>query len=88
MTNITITQEDFNDLAWMATRYALGRKTYVVGGLCKILIKHSQDLFDGNKAQTAYEIQQAIEKEEAGMPMDVAEWKKVLKTFRDKNETN
>jgi hypothetical protein len=84
MTHLTITQQDFNDLAWMATRYMLGRKTYAVSTLCEILIRRNNHLYPENKDQIAVEINQAIEKGEAGMEMDVIEWQKVLTVLTNK----
>lgn len=73
--------KDFNDLAWPAMRYALGRKTYVVEQVCNVLIKNAHDLTSDNRYKMGAEIIRAINRNEAGMDMDVKCWQSVLEVF-------
>jgi hypothetical protein len=77
------TKDEFNTMAWCATRYALGRKTYVVSDICNILINYADYLDKANKDLMSDEISKAIDDGHAGMSMDVEQWKKVLEKFED-----
>jgi len=79
------TQKEFNDLAWCAMRYALGRKTYIVSSVCDILVKHVDKLFKDDRYRIGEEIANAINLGYAGMRMDVKEWEKVLTAINELN---
>lgn len=66
------------DILFLAFRYCLGRRTYVVHDMVETLIDKWEQLSDRYKFLIQKEIKQAIEDDMAGMDMDVAEWKKVL----------
>lgn len=62
-----------------AERYAMGRRTYVVGEVCGIIKSHIKDLEDN----TLYVIQEDIERStNFGMDIDKAEWDKLLKAIQ------
>lgn len=73
----------FNDLMWCSMRYALGRKTYIVGRICDVLIEYVDDLFPCQRKAMAEEIAEAIDSGQAGMNIDVKEWKKVLGALKN-----
>ena len=75
------TKEELNILIYCATRYALGRSTYVVSTICDILINQRDNLHPKNKKIIKDEIEHAINHGRAGMKMDEEEWKKVLNAF-------
>ena len=66
------------DFLFLAFRYALGRKTYVVSMVVDELIKQWPNLNDANKSKIKTEIEQAIYEDLAGWDCDVVEWKKIL----------
>ena len=69
-----------------AMRYALGRKTYVVGSVCSELIKAYYKLDKNQKARIAKEIQEyQNDYGEAGMSFDNDEWNKVKWLFDENN---
>jgi len=71
-----IDQKDFNNLAFYAFRYALGRRTYCTADVSDLLIKYA-DKIDG-KSKYCAEIQDAIDRDDAGMDCDVKAWVKCL----------
>jgi len=44
MTNITLTQEDFEDLLIYAQRYSIGRMTYAPHTVCRIIMDYMAQL--------------------------------------------
>jgi len=78
-----ITSGDFDDLVWPAVRYALGRKTYVVDQVCRVVIKYIDDVSDYTRLQLLKEIQYALDNKEAGMEMDELNWKEVIRALSD-----
>lgn len=74
---------------WMvinATRYALGRMTYVVADTCEYLIHSLHQHREETREIVLRDIREDIERAErrgetVGMAMDHAEWKKVLAHF-------
>lgn len=77
----TVSRDALNSLAWPAMRYALGRKTYVVDTVCRALISNARDIRSDIKVGMKREIDKAICSDEAGMPMDVEQWKQVMEAF-------
>ena len=61
-----------------AARYALGRRTYIVSETCKYLKEGWGNLADNTRALIKRDVRDAIEKGDAGMNFDVAEWKEIL----------
>lgn len=66
------------EILFYAFRYALGRKTYVVGDVVNNLINNWVLLEPLTRKQLVNEVSQAIENNEAGMKQDVQEWQKIL----------
>lgn len=73
-----MTKLDRNITLGCAMRYALGRKTYVVGSVTNELIENWDNFREGDKKVMIKEIKEAIEKGRAGMDMDVRNWNKIL----------
>ena len=61
-----------------AFRYALGRKTYSVSEVADLLIENWHRFKPHTKEQIIREIEGAIERNEAGMEIDINEWKRIL----------
>lgn len=76
-----MTKDTLNSLAWPAMRYALGRKTYLIETVCRALISNAKYIRSDIKAGMAREIEKAICNDEAGMPIDVEQWKRVIEAF-------
>ena len=74
--------DTLNSLAWPAMRYALGRRTYIVETVCHALISNAKDIRSDIKSCMALEIDRAICNNEAGMPMDVEQWNRVIEAFQ------
>ena len=77
-----MTKDTLNSLAWPAMRYALGRRTYIVDAVCRALISNAKDIRSDIKAGMTREIDKAICNNEAGMPMDVEQWNRVIEAFQ------
>lgn len=73
-----IDDEELAILLMDAFWYNLGRMTYSVGECVKSLIKYWKVIPPHWRKLIHSEIIVAIERNEAGMDMDVAEWRKVL----------
>ena len=65
-------------IMFYAFRYALGRKTYAVSTVSTALIDNWHLISNKTKEIIIDEINKAIEKGDAGMEMDVKQWKAVL----------
>ncbi len=76
------------DMVMYAFRYALGRKTYAVGTVSKYLIENWHRFRQFTREQIVKEIEEAIEKGEAGMKMDIQSWKAVLLSEEATKEEN
>ena len=59
-------------------RYCLGRKTYVVSDMVDILINNWKYLTENTKNLIKKEIKEAIDEGNAGMDMDVIQWRRIL----------
>lgn len=69
------------DILFCAFRYALGRKTYIVKEVVDSIINNWDKLDKGLKKIFTVEIRQAIKKEQAGMYIDVLQWKRIINKF-------
>lgn len=78
-----ITQTQLESLLIMAVRYALGRTTYVTQEVLDLLIEYAGDINQRTRTQLAKEIQAAIDRDEAGMDMDVAVWREALEVLKN-----
>ena len=67
-----------DDIVFYAFRYALGRKTYAVGIVVDYILGNWDLLKPATKGLIQAEIEEAIEKGNAGMEIDVKEWTKIL----------
>ena len=66
-------------LLFCAFRYALGRKTYVVGAICDILRANWDHMPENRKKMFKKEIHEAVRMGFAGSEViDVPEWKSIL----------
>lgn len=67
-------ENELQTLILCAVRYALGRKTYIVDDITRMLIKNPGIINDDTKAIICRDIDKAIEYNEAGMDMDKECW--------------
>ncbi len=81
---LSVSKGDFNDLAFWAFRYVLGRKSYAVGNVADILIRNVLYLDDRVKQKMISEIEKAIIDSLAGMECDVLDWLEVKKVLESK----
>ena len=76
-------QIDFTDvnqdiLMFCAFRYALGRKTYVVGAIVDILEANWGHMHPSRRSMFKKEIREAIDNDLAGAFFDVHDWERIL----------
>lgn len=85
MNKYEINTHDLNTFYFCAFRYALGRMTYIVSDVTKLLIKATKDgvLDAANRDLMTREIRRALDTDNAGMPCDQVEWKKLLKVLEN-----
>lgn len=77
-------------LAFAAFRYCLGRRTYMVGVCADFLVRNAANFPPLDRQQYIYEIEQAIENEQAGMRCDIDAWRRAraaLKAIDQGKET-
>lgn len=65
-------------ILFYAFRYALGRSTYAVIDVVDAICKEWPRISQNTRSLMQVEIMDAINRNRAGMDMDVAEWRKVL----------
>ena len=75
--------EDISMMLVSAERYALGRRTYIVGWTCEIIKKNIHLLSDKDKAVMIRDIETAIS---YGDECDKAEWMNLLQMLRKEIE--
>ena len=78
MKELELTGIERKQVFTMAFRYALGRKTYVVFDMVRIITRNWSGFRDDEKEMFKKEIKAKIDSGGAGMQMDVEEWKKIL----------
>jgi len=66
------------DMIMYAFRYALGRNTYAVSTVTDYLIQFWHRFEPHTREQIIKEIEEAIEKNQAGMKCDIVRWKSLL----------
>lgn len=70
---------DQDILLFCAFRYALGRQTYVVGSIARIIVDNWDIIPASRREMYKREIREAVEMGFAGSPViDVPEWKRIL----------
>lgn len=67
------------DILFMAFRYALGRRTYVVQDIVETLIDKWDEISLHYKKLIVKEINDAIETDNIGDEFDKAEWERILR---------
>jgi hypothetical protein len=77
---------DEDILLFCAFRYALGRRSYVVGTIAMIIRDNWNDLSSAQRDQYVKEIREAIDKNRAGDKMDVEEWNKIIQLYEAKHD--
>ena len=67
-----------------AFRYALGRRTYIVGHVVEQIIEHKEDLGENLRGLLVREIDEAIYDDMAGDTCDVNDWKRLRSILEGK----
>ncbi len=75
--------EDISMILVSAERYALGRRTYIVGWTCEIIKKNMHLLSDKDKAVMIRDLENSIS---YGDECDKYEWMLLLNELRKENE--
>ncbi len=73
-----MTNEEINDLMICSFRYSLGRMTYIVDSIARILIAHKSELTQDSIFIICRDIRRAIDRNECGMQIDKETWIEVL----------
>ena len=79
MKQLTIPQSEFQDMYFYAFRYALGRTTSAPDTVAEHCIKRIKYFDDFHLNRICREIDDAIERNAAGMECDVKAWKRLRK---------
>lgn len=77
MKQLTIPQNEFQDMYFYAFRYALGRTTSAPDTVSEHCIKRIKCFDDYHLNRICREIDDAIERKAAGMECDIQVWKKL-----------
>lgn len=67
-----------NDILFLAFRYALGRRTYIVSDMVEVIIDKWETLPITIKSMIQKEIKYAIMTNNAGADIDIKDWKTIL----------
>jgi hypothetical protein len=70
---------DWDIILFCAFRYALGRRTYVVGTVINAIISEWDHMPDVTRQKFISEIKDAISKDQAGDKWDAEDWTRILK---------
>lgn len=76
-------EDDLNTLMFCSFRYALGRMTYIVADICRILSESKNILDAPTKALIIKEILKAEDEEKLGMDMDKEEWIRLVEVLKN-----
>lgn len=79
-------QKDLNDILFCSFRYALGRRTYIVSEICRILIENKSELSPITRLKIIDEIHRALETNNAGMDCDEKNWREVSEKLSEKEK--
>ena len=75
--------DDLNVFVICTIAYALGRRSYMVDLACRALINNVKDIRKDILYNSIEKIADAINKNDAGMVMDIKRWNDVLKVFSE-----
>jgi len=79
---------DFDDvdqdiLLFCAFRYALGRRSYVVGTIVDIIIANWEHMPTSRREMFQRDIREAIETDRCGSKYDIERWERILRLTTD-----
>lgn len=63
-----------DDVLFCAFRYALGRRTYVVGKICEAIRQNASSIQSNLRSQMIEEISEAVDTKQAGDDINVQRW--------------
>lgn len=77
--------DDVDMLLVSATRYALGRMTYIVGWTADLIVAHAKHMNPGPRAAATEDIRRALHDGHTGMDQDTAQWRRALTALEDRS---
>jgi hypothetical protein len=75
---VTLSDHELSTLAVSSVRYALGRKTYVVGDVVRFVQRAAPDLAPAARTAIARDVRDALAEGRAGGWIDVEAWRSLL----------
>ena len=86
MTDITITNKEFQQFIIYAERYAIGRMTYVPSAVNDIILKYLPFIANNTLGVLIQDIELEANREMLGMDFDKKMWLALLDTLRNERE--
>ena len=86
MTDITITNKEFQQFIIYAERYAIGRMTYVPSAVNDIILKYLPFIANNTLGVLIQDIELEANREMLGMDCDKKMWLALLDTLRNERE--
>ena len=77
--------DELNTLLVCSFRYALGRMTYIVSEIVRIILRHKEELQPKTKKLMIREIKWALDHNQAGMQCDRQQWERLLNELTRNN---
>ena len=86
MTDITITDDEFQQFIIYAERYAIGRMTYVPGEVNNIILKYLPFITNNTLGVLTQDIELEANREMLGMDFDKKMWLALLDTLKNERD--
>lgn len=86
MTDITITDDEFQQFIIYAERYAIGRMTYVPSAVNDIILKYLPFIANNTLGILIQDIELEADRDMLGMDFDKKMWLALLDTLRNERE--
>ena len=86
MTDITITDDEFQQFIIYAERYAIGRMTYVPSEVNNIILKYLPRISSNTLGVLIQDIELEADRDMLGMDFDKKMWLALLDTLRNERE--
>jgi len=86
MTDITITNKEFQQFIIYAERYAIGRMTYVPSAVNDIILKYLPFIANNTLGVLIQDIELEANREMLGMDFDKKMWLELLDTLRNERD--
>lgn len=81
----TLNQQDLETLLLCSVRYALGRRSYIVSDVCRIVKETLKGMDDSDNIRglILVDVDQALEHSRAGDTYDEKEWRKLSEWLKE-----